>query len=106
MESPLSSARAMARRMIPVLPVWLFIRSSFDNEGRIRDLSVPLLILHGDHDEIVPFEQGQAVFEAAPEPKEFYTIRGAGHNDTYVVGGRGYFEKFFDFARSCAQRGG
>ena len=106
LESPLSSARAMARRMIPLLPVWLFIRSNFDNERRIRDLRVPLLVLHGDRDEIIPFEQGRAVFEAAAEPKEFYAIQGAGHNDTYVVGGRGYFEKFFDFSQSCAQRGG
>ena len=106
LESPLSNARAMARRTIPLLPIWLFMRSRFDNEGRVRELRVPLLVLHGDRDEVIPFKQGRAVFEAAPEPKEFYTIRGAGHNDTYVAGGADYFEKFFDFCRSCVQREG
>jgi fermentation-respiration switch protein FrsA (DUF1100 family) len=50
-----------------------------------------LLILHGDRDDVVPFAQGQRLFAAANEPKTFYIISGAGHNDTYVVGGEAYW---------------
>jgi fermentation-respiration switch protein FrsA (DUF1100 family) len=50
------------------------------------------MIIHGDRDEIVPFEMGRELFEAANHPKRFYAIEGAGHNDTYLVGGEPYFE--------------
>lgn len=58
---------------------------------------MPTLVLHGDRDSIIPFALGQRVFEAAKEPKRFYTIRGADHNDTYVVGGEAYFEELLTF---------
>jgi len=101
LESPFADARAMARRMMPTFPVWPFIRSRFDNVGMVSKLNVPLLVIHGDQDEIVPFTQGKAVFEAATEPRQFYTIPGAGHNDTYLVGGEPYFEALLDFCRRC-----
>jgi fermentation-respiration switch protein FrsA (DUF1100 family) len=53
--------------------------------------------LHGDHDGIVPYEHGRRLFEAAAPPKSFFTIRGAGHNDTYIVGGSSYFEQMRTF---------
>jgi hypothetical protein len=58
---------------------------------------VPLLVLHGDRDEVVPFSQGRRVFEAAPEPKRFFTISGASHNDTYLVGGEAYWAAVREF---------
>ena len=39
----------------------------------------PLLVLHGDADETIPYAQGRALFAAAPEPKTFFTIRGGHH---------------------------
>jgi len=103
LESPFASARAMARKMMPVIPLWLFIRSRFDNLGRVGGLGASLLVIHGDRDEIVPFEQGVAVFDAAPEPKEFYRLRGAGHNDTYAVGDRPYTRRLEEFCLRCTQ---
>lgn len=105
LESPFASARAMARKMMPILPVGPFIRSRFDNVGMVADLTVPVLVMHGDRDELVPFTQGKAVFEAAREPKEFYTIVGAGHNDTYFTGGEPYFEALLGFCRRCVRQG-
>ena len=101
LESPFADARSMARRMLPVIPLWPFVRSDFDNIGRIPQLRVPVLVLHGSRDGIVPFQQGRAVFEAAPQPKEFYRIEGAGHNDTYLAGGEPYFAKLIDFCNGC-----
>jgi len=103
LESPFKNAKAMAKRVMPIVPIWPFIRSKFDNVGRVPGVSVPVLVMHGDRDEIVPFEQGQAVFEAAPEPKEFYRLEGAGHNDTYLVGGEPYFQKLMGFCRGCVK---
>jgi pimeloyl-ACP methyl ester carboxylesterase len=74
----------------------------FDSESKIERLQVPLLFFHGDRDEIVPYELGRRLFDVAPEPKAFETIRGAGHNDTVQVGGRPYFERIRRFLDEVA----
>jgi len=91
LESPFASIPEMAKAVYPFLPVWPLVRTRYDNVGRIGGLRVPLLVLHGDRDEIVPFAQGRRVFDAAPEPKTFFAIPGAHHNDTYAVGGEAYW---------------
>ena len=60
-------------------------------------VAAPLLVFHGDADEVVPFHHGQAVFEAAREPKRFVRIPGALHNDTYAVGGAPYWDAWAAF---------
>ena len=102
LESPFGSIRSMARRHYPFLPSSLILpllRSRFDSLAKIKDVRSPVLVLHGDRDDIVPIDVGRELFEAANEPKRFYTIAGAGHNDTYLVGGARYFdelERFID----------
>jgi hypothetical protein len=97
LESPFASVPAMARAVYPFLPLWPFVRTRYDNEAKVPRLRVPLLVLHGDRDEVVPFAQGRSVFEAAPGPKRFHAISGAGHNDTYIVGGDAYWAAVLDF---------
>lgn len=97
LESPFTSVPEMARAVYPFLPLWPFVRTRYDTLSKVSRLRVPLLVLHGERDEVVPFAQGRRVFEAAPEPKRFYAIRGAGHNDTYVVGGDAYWQALSDF---------
>jgi fermentation-respiration switch protein FrsA (DUF1100 family) len=67
---------------------------------------VPLLILHGDSDEVVPLEQAKRLYAAANEPKQLYVIPGANHNDTYVVGGAAYFDVWSRFLKSLEERPG
>lgn len=100
LESPFASIPAMARAVYPFLPLWPLVRTRYDNEAKVPRLAVPLLVLHGDRDEVVPLAQGRRVFEAAPEPKRFFTIPGAGHNDTYIVGGEAYWDAVGDFLRT------
>jgi hypothetical protein len=38
-------------------------------------------VFHSDADEVIPYAQGRALFDAAPPPKTFFTIRGARHYD-------------------------
>jgi fermentation-respiration switch protein FrsA (DUF1100 family) len=98
LETPFTSVRDMARQILPG-PLSAVLPRSFDSLDKIRAVACPKLFLHGDHDEIVPYEQGRRLFAAAPPPKAFFTIRGAGHNDTYIVGGAAYFTRiraFFD----------
>jgi fermentation-respiration switch protein FrsA (DUF1100 family) len=83
--------------VLPFLPLSPFLRTRYDNLAKVGGLKVPLLVMHGDRDEVVPFAQGRRVFEAAPEPKRFHRIVGAGHNDTYLTGGDAYWEALGDF---------
>ncbi len=88
LEAPFPSARAVAQRTIPFLgplAVW-----GFGTEERAARFRSPLLVIHGDADEVIPFRLGRRVFDAAPEPKEFWAIRGAGHNDIPETAGAAY----------------
>ena len=58
------------------------------------------MVLHGDRDEVVPIEQGRRVYDAANEPKRFYEITGAAHDDTFIVGQEPYFRAIADFIAS------
>jgi dienelactone hydrolase len=69
----------------------------YDNLGKIGKVKVPVMIIHGSQDEIIPVDMARRVFAAAPEPKELYIIPGAHHNDTYLVGGPEYFERLRAF---------
>jgi fermentation-respiration switch protein FrsA (DUF1100 family) len=100
LESPLPSIAELVRHHYPFLPVGGLLRTKYDSLSKIAKVRVPLLVLHGDWDEVIPFEAGRKLFEAANEPKRFYTIRGAGHNDTYIVGGREYFRALREFVQS------
>ncbi len=95
LETPFTSVRAMANATVPGAG-YLF-RTRYDTLARIARVRAPVLVLHGDADEVVPFAYGRAVFAAAPEPKAFFAIPGARHNDTYVVGGEPYWQAWERF---------
>ncbi len=97
LESPVPSIADLARRHYRFLPVGGLLRTKYDSLAKIAGVRAPLLVLHGDRDDVVPYAAGQKLFEAAREPKRFYTIEGAGHNDTYAVGGREYFRALREF---------
>jgi len=101
LESTFPSVGAMAGHLFGG-PFARLARGRFDAEKKIASLRAPLLFFHGDRDEIVDFELGRRLFRAAPEPKSFETLRGAGHNDTVEVGGRPYFERIRRFLDEVA----
>lgn len=88
LESPLMSAGRMAGTVLPFFGP-LVIRG-YDTYSKISRVHSPLLVIHGDADEIVPFSQGQTVFDAANEPKRFWAVAGAHHNDLLDVAGSEY----------------
>ena len=55
----------------------------FDARARLGELSVPILVAHGDEDELVPFTLGEQLFEAARPPRRFLRVAGAHHNDIF-----------------------
>jgi len=74
----------------------------FDSASKIGRIQAPMLFFHGDRDDVIDHELGLRLFDIAPQPKVFETIRGAGHNDLTQVGGRPYFERIRDFLEEVA----
>jgi fermentation-respiration switch protein FrsA (DUF1100 family) len=97
LESTFTNLSDMARLHFPLPLAGKAVRGRMDSLSRIGRVSSPLLFFHGDRDDLVPRELGRSLFRAAPEPKEFVTIQGAGHNDTYPLAGEWYFEKIRSF---------
>lgn len=78
-ESAFVSAPAMARKMFPILPVGLICRFQYDTEKYIRNAGCPVVVAHSIDDEMVPFNHGRKLYEAAAGPKMFVEMSG-GHN--------------------------
>jgi uncharacterized protein len=90
LEAPFASIPHMAAAIYPFLPVRMFVRTRYDNLAKIPRLKMPLLVVQGTRDEVIPPAQGKMLFDAAPPPKQYLAIEGAHHNDVYVIGGPGY----------------
>ncbi|MFC4123426.1 alpha/beta hydrolase [Nocardia rhizosphaerae] len=78
--STFSSMRAAARSVYPFLPAPL-IPNAYPSLRRIAGLRVPVLMFHGDRDELLPLRHARRLFAAAGDPKELVVVPGAGHND-------------------------
>jgi fermentation-respiration switch protein FrsA (DUF1100 family) len=102
-QSSFTSVPDMAARHFPFVPRAL-IRTRMDSLSKIADVKAPKLFIHSTADEVAPFEFGRRLYEAAPEPKRFHQVDGAGHNETWAVGGFGYFRAIRDFVLYCRQR--
>ena len=84
--SAFTGIRELGRLHYPFLPAAL-IPDAYPTLRRIQALCAPLLVLHGECDEIVPLAQGKALFEAAPNPRRIHTFPGLGHNDLVPLAG-------------------
>jgi uncharacterized protein len=86
LEAPYSSALSVAERRYPIFPVALLMKDRFDSISKIGRFKLPLLIVHGDRDHIIPIVFSRDLFNAANEPKKFIQVDGAGHLDLYDFG--------------------
>jgi len=100
LESTFSSATDVARVVYPFLPVQFFMHTKLNSIEKIKTLTIPTLVIHGARDSIVPIGLSRKLFNAANEPKDFYEIPNADHNDTFFVGGNEYFSRVDRFIAS------
>lgn len=101
-QSSFTSAGDMAAVVLPFLPRAI-LRTRMDSLSKIGSVSCPKLFIHSPADEVVPYHLGRRLYEAAPEPKQFYEVKGAPHNSTYLVGGASYFNALRSFIGACKQ---
>jgi fermentation-respiration switch protein FrsA (DUF1100 family) len=105
LEGAFPSIQAMSDQHYLGLPARWFVDVEFDLAPKIAKFQMPVLIIHGEHDSIVPVALGRQVFDAAPEPKQWYMVPGAGHNDVPFVGGMPYYRKIMSFVQTVVAKG-
>ena len=87
LESPYTSTVDVAAWRFPVVPVTFLMEDRFESLARIRAITEPLLIMHGDADTVIPQHFGRELYDAANQPKEGFWPHGLGHNDIFDYGG-------------------
>jgi hypothetical protein len=107
LDSPFTSVPAMGRTHYPLIAPLMYFGSSelYENSEKIIYLKVPLLVIHGTHDRIVPQKIGRELFDHANEPKRWLEIEGAGHNDLPYVDERRYWGAWEEFLKEVGQGG-
>ena len=104
LQAPFSSARAMARLIVwpAVVLIWKAIsRVHFDTRQVVSDLDVPVSVVHGRRDRIVPIRMGIEVYEAAKRKGKLLLVEGAGHSDVPDIAGEDYW-RWVDEALNAA----
>jgi len=91
LESTFTSLRDVAATLYPFFPVKRLLRFEYNTAEYLGGVNCPVLIIHSRNDEIMPFSQGQQLFEVAREPKTFLEISGT-HNEGFITSGRHYEE--------------
>ena len=100
LHSPFISISDLGRDLYPYSPIRFLAGNRFDSLSRVGQYRGPLLVIHGEADEIIPTEHGRRLYEAANQPKSFHEIPGATHNDGLGVTGGEMWNALRDFLGS------
>ena len=98
-----------AARQLPGLgwlPTQALMTQRFDSAARIKQVSIPILFLHGSNDTVVPVKLGRALHDAAQGSRQWVLIDGAGHSDTLLSTGpepRNAMRSFASLARGASR---
>ena len=107
-DSAFTSYVDIGKKFYPYMPVRWFARFKYTTIDYIRKVHCPVMIIHSRNDEVVPFEFGLGLYEAADGPKEFVEIFGS-HNDGFLVSGEIYksaWTKWLRFLKEYNSRSG
>ncbi len=83
LESAFSSIRDVTKTLFPILSHVIILRFKFDTADYVRGVTSPLLVVHSPDDEVIPFELGERVYQAANHPKQLLVIEGD-HNTGFL----------------------
>lgn len=105
LESTFTSLSSVARNLFPFAAGYDPGARVYDSISRLGEIRCPVLVIHGDRDMLIPFDEGMRMYEAAPEPRELYVVEGAGHNDVSIVAGAEYTMRISEWIESAAEQG-
>ena len=83
LESPFTSMINMGKKYYPFFPVSFLLKDKFESYKKINKISVPILVIHGKVDKIVPYVMGKKMYELANQPKFFYSQEYGDHMVEY-----------------------
>ncbi len=83
LQSPFSSLAEVGQYHYPMFPIRWFIKDKFNSIKKAEKIKVPVFILHGDADRIIPPKFSKKLYEAFSEPKKIKMIENRGHNDLF-----------------------
>jgi len=72
LETPFTSMVEAAKNFYPYIPVGLLLKDKYKNQEKIKNINIPVLVMHGEADQIVPFWMGKKIFDLANNPKYSY----------------------------------
>lgn len=102
-ESGFAEFLSVLARMGLNLPAMLQGPAPFGNVQKLAKIMLPLLVIHGEHDQLIPVSHGQTLYDASPaEEKRLLRIPYAGHNDIMLVATDEYFAAIRDFISDVA----
>lgn len=96
LEAPFTSVADVAQDIYWYMPARWLVRDRFDSAARLRNLNVPVLIVHGAEDRVVRPKFARRLYEAANEPKALHMIEGAHHLDLHDHGMARIVMEFLD----------
>lgn len=94
LEAPYRSTLSVAQGIYPYLPLSLVMLDQFHSDALIGRVRAPLLFLHGERDQVIPFAQGQQLYDLANEPKRFLRFPSGRHSDLPRHGSLGEVRRF------------
>jgi fermentation-respiration switch protein FrsA (DUF1100 family) len=100
LRSPFTSMGDLGQHHYPFLPVRLLLRDRFAAIDQIRRIRVPLLVIAGGRDRIVPIENSRRLYAAAIAPKTLLVLPDADHNDYELLAGDEMIDAIVRFLQS------
>ena len=94
LEAPYTSAVDIAAAAYPFFPVRLLMKDQYRSDAHIEKITAPLLVLHGEQDQVIGFHLGRRLFDMAPEPKQFIAFPFGIHEDLDRYGAVASVRKF------------
>ena len=104
LEAGFPDAWSLVRGSPPLAILALFSTYRFPTASYVRRAGCPILVMHGDADQVVPFALGEALYASAPAPKQFVRIRGGDHNDAAPAEPDAYWSAVRAFVESLPRR--
>ncbi len=86
LDAPYTSILEIAKQAYPYLPVNAFLKDRYETRNYIAQVRMPLLILHGERDPVIPVAMGRELARLANEPKRLVTFPNGGHSNIYIDG--------------------
>ena len=83
LETPFTSMADVAKTFYPYIPVSLVLKDKFENKKKMKNISSPILVMHGELDQIVPFRMGEKIYKIANTPKYSYFTKYDNHMMEY-----------------------